>query len=105
MNLGENISAIFQKRLPPKYKDQGMFDIPCKIGNVGIKRAMCDLGASINVMPLSVYNKISNETLKETKVTVQLADRSIIYPEGVLENVLVKVNDLIFPTDFYVIDM
>ncbi|XP_052882792.1 uncharacterized protein LOC128291620 [Gossypium arboreum] len=56
-------------------------------------------------MPLSVYNKISTEPLKETRVTVQLADRSVIYPEGVLENVLVKVNDLIFPADFYIIDM
>ncbi|XP_017617797.1 uncharacterized protein LOC108462347 [Gossypium arboreum] len=105
VNLNENISAIFQRRLPPKYKDQGMFAIPCKIGKVKIKRAMCDLGTSINVMPLSVYNKISTELLKETRVMVQLADRSVIYPEGVLENVLVKVNDLIFPADFYIIDM
>ncbi|GMI90914.1 hypothetical protein HRI_002760700 [Hibiscus trionum] len=105
VNLGENISAIFQKPLPPKYKDQGMFAIPCKIGKVGIKRAMCDLGASINVMPLNVYNKISTEPLKETRVTVQLADRSVIYPEGVLENVLVQVKNLIFPADFYIIDM
>ncbi|GMI80970.1 hypothetical protein HRI_001766300 [Hibiscus trionum] len=105
VNLSENILAIFQKPLPPKYKDQGMFAIPCKIGNVGIKRAMCDLGASINVMPLSVYRKISMDPLKETKVTIQLADRSIIYPEGVLENILVKVNNLIFPADFYIIDM
>ncbi|GMJ01879.1 hypothetical protein HRI_003857100 [Hibiscus trionum] len=105
VNLGENILAIFQKPLPPKYKEQGMFAIPCKIGKVGIKRAMCDLGASINVMPLSVYNKILTEPLKETRVTVQLADRSIIYPEGVLENVLVHVKNLIFPADFYIIDM
>ncbi|KAK8589477.1 hypothetical protein V6N12_023872 [Hibiscus sabdariffa] len=66
---------------------------------------MCDLGASINVMPLPVYNTLSADPLKETRVTVQLADRSIIYPEGVLENVLVQVNELIFPADFYVIDM
>ncbi|XP_052877344.1 uncharacterized protein LOC128283956 [Gossypium arboreum] len=105
VNLNENVSAVFQRHLPPKYKDQGMFTIPCKIGKVGIKRAMCDLGASINVMPLSVCNKISTEPLKETRVTVRLADRSVIYPEGVLENVLVKVNDLIFPADFYIIDM
>ncbi|KAK8990900.1 hypothetical protein V6N11_028856 [Hibiscus sabdariffa] len=105
VNLGENVSAVFQRKLPPKLKDQGMFAIPCKIGKVGIKRAMCDLGASINVMPLSVYNLISDEPLKETSVTVQLADRSVIHPEGVLENVLVKVNELIFPADFYVIDM
>ncbi|KAG8501425.1 hypothetical protein CXB51_003734 [Gossypium anomalum] len=105
VNLNENISAVFQRRLPLKYKDQGMFAIPCKIEKVRIKRAICDLGASINVMPLSVYNKISTELLKETRVTVQLADRSVIYPEEVLENVLVKENDLIFPADFYIIDM
>ncbi|KAK8508033.1 hypothetical protein V6N11_073541 [Hibiscus sabdariffa] len=105
VNLGENVSAVLTRRLPPKLKDQGMFTIPCKIGKVGIKRAMCDLGASINVMPLSVYNLLSADPLKETRVTVQLADRSIIYPEGVLENVLVQVNELIFPADFYVIDM
>ncbi|KAK8544435.1 hypothetical protein V6N13_056215 [Hibiscus sabdariffa] len=105
VNLGENVSAILTRRLPPKLKDQGMFTIPCKIGKVGIKRAMCDLGASINVMPLSVYNSISADPLKETRVTVQLADRSIVYPEGVLENVLVQVNELIFPADFYVINM
>ncbi|KAK8984542.1 hypothetical protein V6N11_047763 [Hibiscus sabdariffa] len=105
INLGENVSAILTRRLPPKLKDQGMFTIPCKIDKVGIKRAMCDLGASINVMPLSVYKTLSADPLKETRVTVQLADRSIVYPEGVLENVLVQVNELIFPADFYVINM
>ncbi|KAK8502375.1 hypothetical protein V6N12_046161 [Hibiscus sabdariffa] len=105
INLGENVSAVLTRRLPLKLKDQGMFMIPCKIGKVGIKRAMCDLGASINVMPLSVYNTISADPLKETRITVQLADRSTMYPEGVLENVLVQVNELIFPDDFYVIDM
>ncbi|KAK8593169.1 hypothetical protein V6N12_045254 [Hibiscus sabdariffa] len=89
INLGENVSAILTQHLPPTLKDQGMFTIPCKIGKVGIKRAMCDLGASINVMPFSVYKTLSADPLKETRVTVQLADRSIIYPKGVLENVLV----------------
>ncbi|KAK8492616.1 hypothetical protein V6N11_030838 [Hibiscus sabdariffa] len=90
INLGENVSVILTRRLPPKLKDQGMFMIPCKIGKVGIKRAMCDLGASINVMPLSVYKTLSVDPLKETRITVQLADRSTVYPEGVLENVLVQ---------------
>ncbi|KAK8980795.1 hypothetical protein V6N11_047926 [Hibiscus sabdariffa] len=76
-----------------------------EIGKVGIKRAMCDLGTSINVMPLSVYNTFSEDPIKETRIIVQLADRSIVYPEGVLENVLVQVNELIFPADFYVINM
>ncbi|KAK8712690.1 hypothetical protein V6N13_147920 [Hibiscus sabdariffa] len=90
VNLGENVSDILTRRLPPKLKDQGMFMIPCKIGQVGIKRAMCDLGASINVIPLSVYKTLSADSLKETRITIQLADRSTVYPEGVLENVLVQ---------------
>ncbi|KAK8573700.1 hypothetical protein V6N13_009788 [Hibiscus sabdariffa] len=105
VNLGEHVSAVFQRTLPPKMKDQGMFAIPCKIGNIKINRAMCDLGASINVMPLSLYNSLSAKPLKETRVTIQLADRSVIYPEGLLENVLVEVENLIFPADFYVIKM
>ncbi|KAL0409445.1 UNVERIFIED_CONTAM: hypothetical protein Sradi_1878900 [Sesamum radiatum] len=69
------------------------------------EKAMCDLGASINVMPLSIYGSLNIGPLKETYVVLQLADRSIVYPEGVLEDVLVQVNELIFPADFYVINM
>ncbi|KAK8682456.1 hypothetical protein V6N13_054844 [Hibiscus sabdariffa] len=105
VNLGEHVSAVFQQKLPPKMKDQGMFTIPCKIGNVKIKRAMCDLGASINVMPLSIYKMITNEPLKDTKVKIQLEDRSVINLEGLLENVLVEVDKLILPADFYIINM
>ncbi|XP_016731905.1 uncharacterized protein [Gossypium hirsutum] len=75
------------------------------IGNVGIKKAMCDLGASINVMPYPIYKLINAGPLKKTRVIVQLADRSVIYPEGLLEDVLVKVNELVFPADFYIINM
>ena len=63
---------------------------------------MCDLGASINVMPLSVYLSLDAGPLKQTGVTLQLADRSIVYPKGVLEDVLVQVGRLIFPVDFFV---
>ncbi|KAL0318812.1 UNVERIFIED_CONTAM: hypothetical protein Sangu_2037400 [Sesamum angustifolium] len=69
------------------------------------KRAMCDLGASINVMPLSIFESLHVGPLKETGVVIQLADRSVVYPEGVLEDVLVQVNELVFPADFYVLDM
>ncbi|KAL0394796.1 UNVERIFIED_CONTAM: hypothetical protein Slati_4445800 [Sesamum latifolium] len=103
--MGENVSAILQRKLPPKCKDPGTFSIPCKIGNIGIEKAICDLGASINVMPLSIYESLNIGPLKETWVVLQLADRSIVYPEGVLEDVLVQVNELVFPTDFYVLDM
>ena len=66
---------------------------------------MLDLGASITVMPRSVYNKLNLAELKKTGVVLQLADRSSIYPDGVLENVLVQVNELVFPADFYVMNI
>ncbi|XP_031097052.1 uncharacterized protein LOC116001306 [Ipomoea triloba] len=105
VSMGENVSAILQKKLPPKCKDPGMFTIPCKIGNVNVDSAMLDLGASINVMPLSVYSSLNVGSLKETGVIVQLADRSNVYPVEVLEDILVQVDGLIFPADFYVLDM
>ncbi|XP_019172808.1 PREDICTED: uncharacterized protein LOC109168223 [Ipomoea nil] len=103
--MGEIVSAVLQKKLPPKCKDPGMFTIPCKIGSVNVERAMLDLGASINVMPLSIYSSLNIGSLKETGVIVQLADRSNVYPVGVLEDVLVQVDGLIFPANFYVLDM
>lgn len=66
---------------------------------------MCDLGASINVMPLSIYNRLIGVEMSETKVVIQLADRSCICPKGVLENVIVKVHEFQYPADFYFIRM
>jgi hypothetical protein len=105
VSMGQNVSAVLQKRLPPKCKDPGMFTIPCKVGSIEVKQAMLDLGASINVMPYALYTSLNVGPLKTTGVIVQLADRSIVYPKGVIEDVLVQVNDLVFPADFYVLDM
>ncbi len=58
ISLGKNVSAVFQKKLPTKCKDTGMFSIPCKIGDLKLDRAMLDLGASINVMPRIIYDKV-----------------------------------------------
>ncbi|KAL4331831.1 hypothetical protein GQ457_07G011150 [Hibiscus cannabinus] len=66
---------------------------------------ICDLGASINAFPLHIYKMITNDPLKDTKVTIQPADRSVINLEGLLENILVEVDELIFPVVFYVINM
>ena len=66
---------------------------------------MLDLGASINVMPYSIYASMNLDELKNDGVIIQLADRSNAYPKGVLEDVLVQVNNLIFPADFYVLEM
>ena len=105
MKVSENVSVVLQKRMPPKCKDPGVFTVPCKLGNLYVPRAMLDLGASINVLPYSVYKSIGIGTLTKTGVIIQLADRSIVHPKGVLEDVLVQVNELVFPADFYVLDM
>ncbi|CAN6697873.1 unnamed protein product [Malus baccata var. baccata] len=105
VKVGENVSAILQRKLPPKCKDPGSFTIPCVIGNTRFESAMLDLGASINVMPYSIYASMNLGVLKNDGVIIQLADRSNAYPKGVLEDVLVQVNHLIFPADFYVLEM
>ncbi|XP_052185196.1 uncharacterized protein LOC127796831 [Diospyros lotus] len=103
--LTEECSAILQNKLPPKLKDPGSFTIPCTIGNQYLGRALCDLGASINLMPFSIFKRLGLGEAKPTTVSLQLADRSIKYPYGVIEDVLVKVEKLILPADFLVLDM
>ncbi|KAL0356181.1 UNVERIFIED_CONTAM: hypothetical protein Sradi_4065000 [Sesamum radiatum] len=105
VSMGENMSIILQSKLPLKCKDPGTFSIPCQIGDIGIETAMCDLGASINVMPFAIYESLNVGSLKETGVVFQLSDRSVVYPKGVLEDVLVQINELIFSADIYVLDM
>ncbi|KAM2799882.1 hypothetical protein COP2_004944 [Malus domestica] len=103
--VSENVSAVLQRKLPPKCKDLGSFTIPCVIGNTRFESAMLDLGASINVMPYSIYASMNLGELKNDGVIIQLADRSNAYPKGVLEDVLMQVNHLVFPADFYVLEM
>ncbi|KAL1531292.1 hypothetical protein AAHA92_33985 [Salvia divinorum] len=104
--IGENVSAVIQKeKLPSKRNDPGMFTLPITLGGVRIEHAMCDLGASINVLPLSVYQRLIGARMVDTKVVIQLADRSCIHPEEVLENVIVQVHDFLYPADFHVIKM
>ncbi|CAN6557166.1 unnamed protein product [Malus baccata var. baccata] len=105
VRVSENVSAVLQRKLPPKCKDPGSFTIPCVIGNTRFESAMLDLGASINVMPYSIYASMNLGKLKNDGVIIQLADRSNAYPKSVLEDVLVQVNHLVFPADFYVLEM
>ncbi|RDY13155.1 Retrovirus-related Pol polyprotein from transposon 17.6, partial [Mucuna pruriens] len=91
--------------LPKKCRDPGIFSVPCTIGDCTFADAMLDLGASINVMPASTYRSLNFGDLEPTGMTIQLANRSIVQPLGVLEDVLVQVNELIFPADFCVLDM
>ncbi|XP_056695201.1 uncharacterized protein, partial [Spinacia oleracea] len=101
----EECSALLQNKSPPKLKDPGSFSIPCNIGNLFIDKALCDLGASVSVMPLSVCTKLNMGDLKVTNITLQMADRSVKYPLGVLEDVPVRVGKFFIPVDFVVLDM
>ncbi|XP_027157395.1 uncharacterized protein LOC113758919 [Coffea eugenioides] len=103
--MGESVSAVLQQKLPSKHKDPGMFTVPCKIGNVKVEKALIDLEAAINIMPRSIYNSLNLGPLKETSAIMQLADRSNAYPDRVLEDILLQVDKLVFPADFYVLDM
>nr|XP_027072039.1 uncharacterized protein LOC113696853 [Coffea arabica] len=103
--LTEKCSAIIQNKLPPKLKDPGSFSIPCTIGNIDFSKALCDLGASVSLIPLTEARQWGLNEVKRTNITLQLVDRSIRYPLGVLENVLIKVQKFIIPVDFVVLDM
>ena len=103
--LSKECSAILQKKLPLKLKDSGSFTIPCAIGNTIFERALCDLGGSINLMPLSIFKNLNLGEAIPTTVTLQLADRSLTHPCGMIEDILVKVNNFIFPADFIILDM
>ena len=105
LRVGESCSSILQRKIPPKLKDPGSFIIPCSIGKTRFCKAMLDLGSSINVMPSSMYFSLNLGVLKQIGIVIQLADGSNAYPRGVLEDVLVQVNGLIFPVDFYVLDI
>ncbi|KAL5574218.1 hypothetical protein UlMin_023815 [Ulmus minor] len=102
--LTRECSAVLQNKLPPKLKDLGSFTIPCSIGNQYFGKALCDLGASINLMPMSIFKKLGIGEARPTTVSLQLADRSIAHPKGKIEDVLVKVDKFIFPVDFIVLN-
>ena len=105
VNLTATCNAVIKKNLLEKMKDPGSFTIPCTIGGFEIKKALCDSGASINLMPLSVARKLSLGELTPTTVTLQMADRTMAKPEGVIEDVLVKVGKFVFPVDFIILDI
>nr|GEX05830.1 reverse transcriptase domain-containing protein [Tanacetum cinerariifolium] len=102
--LNENCSVMLLKKLPEKLGDHGKFLIPCDFPRIDVCYALADLGASINLMPLSIWKKLSLPELTPTRMTLELADRSITRPKGVVEDVFVKVGKFHFLTDFVVVD-
>ncbi|GJW87884.1 reverse transcriptase domain-containing protein [Tanacetum coccineum] len=103
--LSDENSAMIQNKVPPKLGDPRSFLIPCNFNKTFSCNALADLGASINLMPYSLYAKLSLETLKPTKMSVRLADRSFQYPVGIAENMLIEVGKFTFLADFVILEM
>ena len=102
--LTEQVSAIIQSKNPVKYKDPGSPTISVNIGGNCIDKSLLDLGASVNLLPYSVYKQLGLGELKPTNITLSLADRSVKIPKGIVEDVLVKVDKFYYPVDFVVLD-
>ena len=102
--LTEQVSAIIQSKNPDKYKDPGSPTISVNIGGNCIDKSLLDLGASVNLLPYSVYKQLGLGELKPTNITLSLADRSVKIPKGIVEDVLVKIDKFYYPVDFVVLD-
>ncbi|XP_070032844.1 uncharacterized protein [Nicotiana tomentosiformis] len=107
VKLTEYCSAILQNKLPQKCGDPRSFTIPCSLGTLNFDKSLCDSGASINLMPLSIYRKLEKEIgeIRSVPISLQLADQTTITPEGIVEDVLVRVDKFVFPLDFIVVNM
>ena len=102
--LTEQVKAIIQSKTPVKYKDPGSPTMSVNIRGTCIDKALLDLGASVNLLPYSIYKKLGLGELKHTNITLSLADRSVKIPKGIVEDVLVKVDKFYYPVDFVVLD-
>nr|XP_016509549.1 PREDICTED: uncharacterized protein LOC107827011 [Nicotiana tabacum] len=102
--LTEECTSRIQHKLPQKRKDSGSFTILVRIGEIDVGRALCDLGGSINLMPLLVFKQLGLVASRPTTVLLQLSDRSYVYPEGVIADVLLHIGKFIFPADFIILD-
>ena len=102
--LTEQVSAIIGNKTPVKYKDPGCPTISVNIGGTSVEKALLDLGASVNLLPYSMYQRLGLGELKPTSITLSLADRSIKIPKGTIEDVLIQVDKFYYPVDFVVLD-
>ncbi|GJX27586.1 reverse transcriptase domain-containing protein [Tanacetum coccineum] len=102
--VNENCSEVILKKFPKKLRDPGRFLIPCDFPELDDCLALADLGASINLMPLSVWEKLNLPDLTKTRMILELADRTISTPTAIAEDVFVKVGTFLFPADFIVVD-
>ncbi|GJX88825.1 reverse transcriptase domain-containing protein [Tanacetum coccineum] len=103
--MNERCLAILLNKLPTKEKDPGSFTIPYQVSNLRINNALADLGASISLIIYTMYEKLGLGEPKPTRMSLELADRSIQYPRGIVENLLIKVDKLVLPINFVILDM
>ncbi|XP_016446474.1 uncharacterized protein LOC107771581 [Nicotiana tabacum] len=104
VQLSMECCVVVTRPISQKLKDPGSFTIPCMIGDYSFAKALCDLGASINLMPLAIYKKLGLPSLRPTVMRLQLADRTLAHPESIIDDVLVQVDKFIFPIDFVILD-
>ena len=102
--LTEQVSAIIECKTLVKYKDPGCPTISVNIGGTCVEKALLDLGASVNLLPFSMYKQLGLGELKPITITLSLADRSIKIPKGTVEDVLIQVDKFYYPVDFVVLD-
>ncbi|GKE98923.1 putative nucleotidyltransferase, ribonuclease H, partial [Tanacetum coccineum] len=104
IDLTEHVNAVLSSSIPPKFKDPGAPLISVVMGNIAIKKALIDLDASINILHASLTDKCDLGTIRKTDTIISLADRSTKIPRGILEDVIVKVDDFYYPVKFFVMD-
>ncbi|XP_016167936.1 uncharacterized protein LOC107610391 [Arachis ipaensis] len=104
MILDKEYSDMVQKKLPQKLSDPGSFLIPCTIGTITFEKALCDLGSTINLMPLSVMKRLGILEVQRAIISLEMADKTLKRAYGMVEDVLVKVEDLYIPVDFVILD-
>ncbi|XP_075103775.1 uncharacterized protein LOC142178341 [Nicotiana tabacum] len=103
--LTEKCNVILQNKLPQKLGDPDSFTIPCTLAGVYFEKAFYDYGASINLMPFSIFRKLNLGEMKDIGVSLQFADQSTKKPKGIIENMLVRVDKFVFPVDFILLEM
>ncbi|GKD52839.1 retrovirus-related pol polyprotein from transposon TNT 1-94 [Tanacetum coccineum] len=105
VKLNARCLAVLQNELPPKKKDPESFILPCVIGNTTVSNALADLGARISIMPFSMFKRLGLGNPKPVNMMIEMAAMSMQSPKGIVENVLVKIHNFVFPVDFVILDI